>query len=233
MFNAEKLDWFNQQHIARLAPEELARRIRPSLEAAGLWNDEFLGVAARVVFRRRSSCSSRARGGWTTSRAQGAFLFGTPSTYDPAAVEKHLKVEGMAAHLAALDAVFSALADFDAASTEVALRGVAEARGVKAGTLIHAVRVAVTGQGRQPRTVRGAGAGRPRPGPRSAWPPPGRLILIRVSPLIILASRAPHQTLGGRPTVGHLPLEQVIGVRIPASQPAFAHASFRRSVSFG
>jgi hypothetical protein len=25
--------------------------------------------------------------------------------------------------------------------------------------------------------------------------------------------------LGGRPTVGHLPLEQVIGVRIPASQP--------------
>ena len=31
--------------------------------------------------------------------------------------------------------------------------------------------------------------------------------------------------LGGRPTVGRVPLEHVIGVRIPASQPAFAHAS--------
>ena len=30
---------------------------------------------------------------------------------------------------------------------------------------------------------------------------------------------APRLALGGRPTVGHLPLEQVIGVRIPASQP--------------
>ena len=56
----------------------------------------------------------------------------------------------MSAHLGALDAVFSALADFDAPSTEVALRGVAEARGVKAGTLIHAVRVAVTGKAVSP-----------------------------------------------------------------------------------
>jgi hypothetical protein len=31
--------------------------------------------------------------------------------------------------------------------------------------------------------------------------------------------------LGGRSTVGHVALDHVIGVRIPASQPAFAHAS--------
>ena len=35
---------------------------------------------------------------------------------------------------------------FDVVSTEMALRAVAEARGVKAGALIHAVRVAVTGK---------------------------------------------------------------------------------------
>ena len=68
----------------------------------------------------------------------------------PHAVEKHLRVEGMATHLAALDAAFSALADFDAVSTEAALRGVAETRGVKAGLLIHAVRVAVTGKAVSP-----------------------------------------------------------------------------------
>ena len=47
--------------------------------------------------------------------AQGAFLFADAVEYDPAAVEKHLRVEGMSAHLGALDAAFSALADFDAA----------------------------------------------------------------------------------------------------------------------
>src|SRR5579862_1039439 len=43
VFNVEKLEWFNQQHIMRLAPEELGRRIKPSLEAAGLWSEAYLG----------------------------------------------------------------------------------------------------------------------------------------------------------------------------------------------
>jgi glutamyl-tRNA synthetase len=42
VFNPEKLDWFNQQHIMRLAPDELALRIKPWLETAGLWNDDYL-----------------------------------------------------------------------------------------------------------------------------------------------------------------------------------------------
>ena len=41
VFNPEKLDWFNQQHIARLPPDELARRIEPVLRDAGLWRDGF------------------------------------------------------------------------------------------------------------------------------------------------------------------------------------------------
>ena len=149
VFNPEKLDWFNQQHIARLAPEELTRRIRPSLEAAGLWKDEFLGSRHAWFFASLELLKPRARR-LDDFAAQGAFLFADAVELDPAAVEKHLRVEGMSAHLGALDAVFSALADFDAPSTEVALRGVAEARGVKAGTLIHAVRVAVTGKAVSP-----------------------------------------------------------------------------------
>ena len=42
------------------------------------------------------------------------------------------------------------LATFDPASIEAALRATAEARGVKAATLIHAVRVAVTGKAVSP-----------------------------------------------------------------------------------
>jgi glutamyl/glutaminyl-tRNA synthetase len=149
VFNAEKLDWYNQQHIARLAPEELTRRIRLSLEAAGLWNDEFLASRHAWFFASLELLKPRARR-LDDFAVQGAFLFADAVAFDPAAVEKHLKVDGMSAHLGALDAAFSALADFDAPSTEVALRGVAEARGVKAGTLIHAVRVAVTGKAVSP-----------------------------------------------------------------------------------
>ena len=52
VFNPEKLDWFNQQHILRLAPDELARRLQPSFEAAGLWDDDVSRRSARVVLRR-------------------------------------------------------------------------------------------------------------------------------------------------------------------------------------
>src|SRR5687768_4429184 len=41
VFNPEKLDWFNQQHIMRLPIDELTGRVAPLLRAAGLWSDEF------------------------------------------------------------------------------------------------------------------------------------------------------------------------------------------------
>jgi nondiscriminating glutamyl-tRNA synthetase len=70
--------------------------------------------------------------------------------YDPAAVEKHLGTAGLADHVEALGDAFASLASFDVATIETALRQVAERRGVKAGTLIHATRVALTGQAVSP-----------------------------------------------------------------------------------
>ena len=43
VFDNAKLDWFNQQHMMRLAPEELALRLKPWFEQAGMWDDGFLG----------------------------------------------------------------------------------------------------------------------------------------------------------------------------------------------
>ena len=67
VFNPEKLDWFNQQHIARLAPDELALRLKPLLEAAGLWDDDYLTIAARVAVRGARAAAGRAPDGSTTS----------------------------------------------------------------------------------------------------------------------------------------------------------------------
>jgi glutamyl-tRNA synthetase len=77
--------------------------------------------------------------------AIGRFFFADAVDYEEAAVAKHLRQEGMAEHLVAVATAFREMRAFDVASTEEALRAVAGSRGVKAATLIHAVRVAVTG----------------------------------------------------------------------------------------
>ena len=80
----------------------------------------------------------------------GRFFFTDAIEYDQTAVDKHVRVEGMREHLAALDAAFARLEHFDQTSVESALRATAEARGVKAAVLIHAIRVTVTGKAVSP-----------------------------------------------------------------------------------
>jgi glutamyl-tRNA synthetase len=149
VFNPEKLDWFNQQHIMRTAPDELAVRLRPVFEAAGLWNDEYLSTRHGWFFAVIELLKRRVRtlGDFATL---GRFFFVDTVEYDPAAVDKSLRATGMAGHLVALDAAFGRLPSFDPASIEGALRAVAGARGVEAASLIHAVRVAVTGKSAGP-----------------------------------------------------------------------------------
>jgi glutamyl-tRNA synthetase len=61
-------------------------------------------------------------------------------------VKKHLSAPGTAEHLKALRDAFAVLPDWTEAALEKCLRELAEARGVKAGTLIHGTRLAMTGR---------------------------------------------------------------------------------------
>jgi glutamyl-tRNA synthetase len=149
VFNPEKLEWFNQQHLARLAPDELVRRVQPSLEAAGLWRDAYVGDRRAWFIAVLELLKPRARR-LPDFAAQGRCFFSDAIEYDLSAVARHLRVEGMRDHLTAVGAAFLALPMFDPASLESALRATAEARGVKAATLIHAARVAVTGKAVSP-----------------------------------------------------------------------------------
>jgi glutamyl-tRNA synthetase len=149
VFNPDKLDWFNQQHLARLAPDELALRLRPFLTAAGLWNDSFLGDRHAWFFGVLELLKPRARR-LDDFVAQGRFFFDDVIDYDPAAVDKFLADASIAAHVSALDGAFASVATFDDQSVESVVRAVAAERGVKAATLIHAVRVATTGKAVSP-----------------------------------------------------------------------------------
>jgi glutamyl-tRNA synthetase len=149
VFNPEKLDWFNQQHIARLPPDELGVRLRPLLEAANVWRDAYFDERHAWFFAVLELLKPRVRR-LNDFVTQGRFFFTDDLEYDPAAIEKHLNADGMPAHLAALEKALAELSAFDEASIEAALRSVAEARGVKAASLIHALRVSITGKSVSP-----------------------------------------------------------------------------------
>jgi glutamyl-tRNA synthetase len=144
VFNPDKLDWFNQQHLLRLAPAELARRLRPSFEDAGVWDEAYLGNRHAWFFAVLELLKPRAKR-LNDFLELGRFFFIDVVEYDPVAVATHLG-EGVAVHLLTLSSTFAALPSFDASTTEAALRGVAAERSVKAATLIHATRVALTGK---------------------------------------------------------------------------------------
>jgi glutamyl/glutaminyl-tRNA synthetase len=149
VFNVEKLDWFNAQHIAMLAPDELALQVKPYLEAAGVWDEKLLAEKHAWFFAVLELLTSRVRR-LADFVERGWFFFSDELRFNDSAIEKHLRLPGMDAHLETLAGAFGALATFDAGSTEASLRESAAARNVKAATLIHAVRVAVTGESVSP-----------------------------------------------------------------------------------
>ena len=144
VFNTEKLDWFNHQHLLRLSDEELVRRLEPLLRVEDLWRPS-LDTTTFEWFRRVLALL-KPRAKRLTEYVEGLRPFlDAPITFDPDAVAKHLSAPGMAEHIKSLHTVYQS-APFDEASLEQALRQLAAERGIKAGTLIHATRIAVTGR---------------------------------------------------------------------------------------
>ena len=148
VFNAEKLDWFNQQHMLRLSPVELAQRVKPYLEQAGLWNADLLGDRHAWFFAVLELLKVRAKR-LDEFATLGRFFFSDELDWDEASVKKHLG-SGSGDQIGAVMDALGRLETFDAQSIETAIRGVAESRGVKAATLIHVLRVAMTGKSVSP-----------------------------------------------------------------------------------
>ena len=144
VFNTEKLDWMNAQYIARLPVEQLARAAWPALETDGLATSPL--VTERMSLHRLLELLRPRVKRITEIAEQAAPLVGEPVVYDSEAVAKHLTSPELGGHVAALTDRLAAVATFDEATIEAALRAVATERGIKAGPLIHAVRVAVTGK---------------------------------------------------------------------------------------
>ncbi len=146
VFNPEKLEWFNIQHIARLDGDEITRRLEPALREAGVWSDSLVGARREWFHQVIEVLKPRAKKLGDIVE-HGGYFFADPSDYDEGAVAKHLSAPGLAGHVRVWADLLAAVEPFSPAGIEAALRGCAEAQGIKAATLIHATRVALTGQG--------------------------------------------------------------------------------------
>jgi glutamyl-tRNA synthetase len=144
VFNTEKLDWFNHQHLLRLPDEELLTRLAPLLEAAGLWRQSL--TTSEFGWMKNVLALLRPRAKKLTEYVDGLRPFlADPADYDADAMRKQLSGPDARAQVVAVREAIAA-APFDDASLESAIRALADARGVKAGQLIHAARIAVTGR---------------------------------------------------------------------------------------
>jgi nondiscriminating glutamyl-tRNA synthetase len=148
VFDRERLEWLNGQWIRRLSADDLVDRVRPFLAAeidAGhidrMPSDDEIAALIPLVQERLPTLGA-------IGDLVGFLFVDRPALDAATLVPKRWDAETTLAGLAAARetiAANGALA-FDHEGLEIALRGLAEARGWKAGDLFMAIRVAVTGR---------------------------------------------------------------------------------------
>lgn len=146
VFNVEKLDWFNQQHIARLESAELLARVEPSLREAGLWRDSLTGDERVWILQVLDLLKPRVKKiDHLVDELKPLLAADDAVEIDEAAADKHLTRE-IAPILSQLAELYKKERPTAAADVEQLVRSSAQQANIKAASLIHATRVAMTGR---------------------------------------------------------------------------------------
>lgn len=145
VFDPEKLAWMNSEYLRHLPAEHLLRLAEEELKSAGLWKETFTGAEKECFEVSTRLLQTRARSVKDFSVSGRAF-FSDEFEYDAEAQNKFWKDARLPELLEELGLRLADSKSFDLAGTETTLRALAEEKGVKAGLLINAARVALTGQ---------------------------------------------------------------------------------------
>ena len=145
VFDPQKLEWLNGQHLSRMPAERLEPLVTERLVAAGLASASELESRRAWYHSVIDLVKVRARNLNALVEQARPYLEETV-TYEPGAIQKHWADPAETrARLLALRDRFSAVEEWDAARLETTLRGLADELGVGAGKLIHPLRVALVG----------------------------------------------------------------------------------------
>ncbi|MGI6100495.1 MAG: glutamate--tRNA ligase [Lentisphaerae bacterium] len=140
-FDLKKLTWMNGEYLRRLPRETLDAAFRERLAAGGLdpasVTDEVWNAILDLMIPRTKIFGEVP--------GNCAYFFTDDFAFDPRAVEKRLRPEGTRERLLKVAETFESLPAFTLESTEAALRALGESMATGIGSLVHPVRVAVSG----------------------------------------------------------------------------------------
>jgi glutamyl-tRNA synthetase len=138
VFNLEKLNWMNTQHLRQTPDPALLALLRPHLATAGLEgvSDAYVLDVVRLMRDRVDKVEEFV--------SFSGYFFRDPESYDEASRAKNWRAETPAQVRDVLGRL-KALGSFGAPDVEAVVRESAAAFGVGGGKLIHPLRLAVTG----------------------------------------------------------------------------------------
>jgi glutamyl-tRNA synthetase len=146
VFGLEKLEWFNSQYLRNASPDALRNMALGELKNNGIETKDFTPESLDMILellKNRLRKISDLSGIWKA-------FFSDDFEYEKAAADKFLSDPKLRDLIPELLDRYDKRSDFTLSSTEETLRSLAEEKGVKAGLLINALRVALTGQGVAP-----------------------------------------------------------------------------------
>ncbi len=145
IFDPQKLEWMNGQHLSLVALSELEPRVTPEIIAAGLATQSELNERRVWYLSLLDLLRVRARRIGDIVR-QAVPYFAESIDYDPEAVAKQWKdADVVAAILEDTRTSLNEVAEWSTPALEEALRALAERRQVAAGKVFQPMRVALTG----------------------------------------------------------------------------------------
>ena len=144
VFDLDKCEWINSQHINRAPLEELVALAHPMLVRAGLMEEQLAPERREWLSRVVDLMRERMR---TVSvlTTWAAYFFTDDFQYEERAREKWLRKPETPDTLEKVADALEPLAEWTADAIETAVRGVADALGTGAAKAIHPCRAAVTG----------------------------------------------------------------------------------------
>ena len=146
VFNVDKLDWFNHQHLLRLGDDELISRLQPRLAAAGYWRDSLFGAERDWFVAVLALLKPRAKR-LNEFIDQLAPFFVDPGAFDQEGVaQAPVRTRRGGPGAGAAGHVRERVRLGRRRRWSASCARSPTARGVKAGTLIHAARLAMTGR---------------------------------------------------------------------------------------
>jgi glutamyl-tRNA synthetase len=146
VFDVHKLEWLNGQHLSRLSGHEIAERVIPRLVEAGLVTREQLDEHRGWLDAMIDLVKTRSRT-LVDLVEQGRPFFPGPVPYQEDAVAKFWVDQGEARRALEVMSEFVAREERwdDVEGMEARLRALADERGIPAGKVMQATRVAITG----------------------------------------------------------------------------------------